>query len=225
VTRRHPIQHRRTLVIVAAAMLAGGLAAPAPARAEPTFAPTFAEALAALTVDEEARGGYDPDLFRHWTDEDGDSCSTPEEVLIAEAVMAPSVAEERCAITGGRWYSYYDDTYVDGADGLTVDHTVPFAEAWESGAEDWDAARREAYANDIGAVVAMTAVTAETHEAKADRDPAEWMPPAEAAACRYAYEWVSVKTRWRLSIDRAEAEALDAIVAGCPDAAVTVPAP
>ncbi|SDD54445.1 hypothetical protein SAMN05216270_10512 [Glycomyces harbinensis] len=102
---------------------------------------------------------------------------------------------------------------------------VPLAEAWDSGARGWDPGRREAYANDLGEGVALIAVTARSNRSKADQDPAEWMPPSASAACRYVYEWVSMKTRWGLSVDQVEADALEAIVAACPDAVVTAAAP
>jgi hypothetical protein len=35
------------------------------------------------------------DLFKHWIDEDEDPCSTRQEVLIAEAVMVPVVADAK----------------------------------------------------------------------------------------------------------------------------------
>lgn len=216
-TRPH---HR--LAAFAAAALCGMLALPAGATAAPTTGPTLTEALAELPIEEEVRDGYSRDLFPHWIDEDGDRCNTRAEVLIAEAVMAPAV-DDRCRITGGQWHSYYDDQYVDSARSLDIDHLVPLAEAWDSGAREWDADRRRAYANDLGHEIPLIAVTASSNRSKGDRDPAEWMPPSEAAACQYAYEWVSVKTRWGLSVDAAEAEALGAIVADCPTAIVTVP--
>ncbi|GHI50141.1 hypothetical protein ScoT_63150 [Streptomyces albidoflavus] len=47
----------------------------------------------------------------------------------AEAVTAPEVGP-RCAITGGTWFSYYDEATVS----LDIDHTVPLAEARDSDA-------------------------------------------------------------------------------------------
>jgi hypothetical protein len=211
----------RACALAAAAIAAGVLAAPGAASAEETTSPTLAEALAALPVTEEVRDGYDRKLFKHWVDEDKDGCNTRQEVLIAEAVMSPAV-DSSCKTTGGRWYSYYDDVYIDGASGLDIDHLVPLAESWDSGARDWDSAKRQAYANDLGENVPLIAVTAKSNRSKSDQDPAEWMPTDADASCRYAYEWVSVKTRWALSIDEAEADALEAIVADCPVAVVTI---
>jgi uncharacterized protein YbcC (UPF0753/DUF2309 family) len=99
---------------------------------------------------------------------------------------------------------------------------MPLAESWDSGARDWDAAKREAYANDLGEDVQLIAVTAKSNRSKSDQDPGTWMPTDADASCRYAYEWVSVKTRWGLSVDETEAAALEAVVADCPDATVTI---
>src|SRR5688500_19855525 len=86
-------------------------------------------AVAGMTVATEVRTGYDRDLFPHWIDADGDRCNTRYEVLIAEATTAPSVSSA-CALTGGRWYSWYDNaTWTLPAD-LDIDHFIPLAEAW-----------------------------------------------------------------------------------------------
>ena len=46
--------------------------------------------------------GYDRDLFCHWIDADGDGGDTRREVLIAEAVTAPTVGGD-CVLSGGVW--------------------------------------------------------------------------------------------------------------------------
>uniref|UniRef100_UPI0036F2F4DB GmrSD restriction endonuclease domain-containing protein n=1 Tax=Bacillus mycoides TaxID=1405 RepID=UPI0036F2F4DB len=73
---------------------------------------------------------------------------TRAEVLLAEAVTGPAMGPN-CVLTGGTWYSPYDDQYLDSAKKLDVDHLVPLAEAWDSGALAWTPAEREAYANDL----------------------------------------------------------------------------
>ncbi len=99
--------------------------------------------------------------------------------------------------------------------GLDIDHMVPLAEVWDSGASQWTAARREAYANDLGADRSLVAVTAKTNRSKADQDPATWLPPLADARCTYAADWISTKLRWALTIDRAERDALRRLAAGC----------
>ncbi|MEW2572996.1 hypothetical protein [Streptomyces sp. NPDC047070] len=78
---------------------------------------------------------------------------------------------------------------------------VPLAEAWDSGAHAWTAARREAYANDNDADRSLVAVTAVTDRAKADRHPANWTPPLADARCTYTAGWVATKLRWQLTVD------------------------
>ncbi|WP_185094815.1 hypothetical protein [Streptomyces sp. PanSC19] len=46
------------------------------------------------------------------------------------------------------------------------------------------------------------------------------MPPAPSARCRYAAEWTATKLRWGLSVDPAEADALQALAAECRGATV-----
>jgi hypothetical protein len=175
------------------------------------------DAVASLSVATESRDGYSRDKFRHWNagDDPADGCNTRAEVLIREAVTPPTVGPS-CRLTGGTWWSYYDATVVASASGLDIDHVVPLAEAWDSGASAWTAQRREAYGNDQGAEPSLVAVTARSNRSKADQDPAEWLPPAADVHCRYLAEWVGTKLRWALAVDEAELAALEGAASGCP---------
>jgi hypothetical protein len=187
----------------------------------------LSEAVSHLPVATESRDGYTRDAFRHWNtgDDPTDGCNTRAEVLLDEAVEPPTVGA-RCALSGGLWLSYYDQVWVMSASDLDIDHMVPLAEAWDSGASAWTAARREAYANDQGAATSLVAVTARSNRSKADQDPAQWLPPAAEVHCRYAAEWVGTKLRWALSADETEVAALAEVAAGCPEQTVTYePAP
>ncbi|MYW54259.1 DUF1524 domain-containing protein [Streptomyces sp. SID8376] len=182
----------------------------------------LAEAVNRLPVGAESRDGYDRDAFRHWNtgDDPSDGCNTRAEVLLDEAVEPPMVGP-RCRLSGGRWWSYYDQVWVTSASGLDIDHMVPLAESWDSGASAWTAQRREAYANDQGSATSLVAVTARSNRSKSDQDPAEWLPPAAEVHCRYVAEWVAAKLRWSLTADEAEVSALGETAAGCPDQSVT----
>ncbi|MGW7244581.1 HNH endonuclease family protein [Streptomyces sp. NPDC054804] len=179
------------------------------------------DALAALPVADESRAGYSRDKFRHWTDADKNGCNTRAEVLLEEAVTAPEVSA-KCALTGGSWYSPYDDRYLDSASKLDVDHLVPLAEAWDSGASAWTAKQREAYANDLDDPRALIAVSAASNRSKADKDPTGWLPPYAGYWCTYVTDWVADKTRYQLSIDPTEQTALTERLAACPDQPITV---
>ncbi|MBO3681684.1 HNH endonuclease family protein [Streptomyces sp. NEAU-YJ-81] len=206
--------------VVTAAALAGSVPA---ASADPgdTVTTTLRQAIADLSVADEDRTGYERSKFRHWVDEDGDQCNTRAEVLIAEATVPPTVGP-RCSISGGQWHSYYDDADQSVARALDIDHMVPLAEAWDSGASAWTPAERQAYANDLGDTRALVAVTARENRQKADQDPAEWLPSSPTARCRYVTDWTVVKTRWGLSVDLVEADALEQLAAECPDTEITI---
>jgi hypothetical protein len=112
--------------------------------------------------------------------------------------------------------------YIQGPSGLDIDHLVPLAEAWDSGASTWSAAEREAYANDLGDDRALIAVSAASNRSKADQDPTAWMPPAEGYRCQYATDWIADKLRWRLTADEAETTALTDILSRCSNVPVAV---
>lgn len=214
----------RLSVLAAATVLATtALAAPGAAAAPDAGTPfytTLHEAAGQLPVADEDRTGYQRTSFKHWVDADKDGCDARREVLIAEAVEPVQVGA-RCALSGGRWWSAYDNRYLDLATQLDVDHMVPLAEAWDSGASAWTAAERQAYANDLDDERLLIAVSAASNRSKADRDPAEWMPPYAEYACEYTANWIAMKMRWLLTVDPVEQQALADQAAACPDMEIT----
>ncbi|MEV1092207.1 HNH endonuclease family protein [Streptomyces microflavus] len=234
---------RRPLLPLAAALLALTLAACNPQTADddpkqpaaptpttsaaPTGAPggpgtgalSLTDAIAEMPKGEEKRDGYERDSFKHWIDEDQDGCPTRAEVLIEEATTKPEQGE-RCTLTGGVWTSSYDGVEVTDAKRLDIDHMVPLAEAWDSGAHAWSDKRRQAYANDLTAPRSLIAVTAKTNRSKGDKDPADWLPPAPDAHCTYAADWTGTKLRWQLNADDAERTALLDLAGRCPNTVV-----
>jgi hypothetical protein len=203
------------IAVTAAALLAFPLAA-APAAAHQARAESLplADAVQLLPTAAESRDGYQRSSFKHWVDADRDTCNTRAEVLIAESRVEPTI-EAGCKVVAGEWYSYYDGVTLTAPGGLDIDHMVPLAEAWDSGASGWTAARREAYANDLDADRSLVAVTARTNRSKSDQDPADWTPPLADARCTYATDWVATKLRWQLTTDDRERAALTELAAGC----------
>ncbi|PWS50499.1 HNH endonuclease [Streptomyces sp. FT05W] len=198
--------------LAAAALTLVPLLAAAPVQAAEVI--TLADGVRALPLAAESRTGYERSSFKHWVDADKDSCNTRMEVLIAESRITPTV-EAGCKVTAGSWYSYYDGLTLTAPGGLDIDHMVPLAEAWDSGASQWTPARREAYANDLGSDRSLVAVTAKTNRSKADQDPSTWLPPLADARCTYAADWVATKLRWGLTVDQPEADALTTLAESC----------
>ncbi|MEU5647196.1 GmrSD restriction endonuclease domain-containing protein [Streptomyces milbemycinicus] len=176
------------------------------------------EAIAQLKVADEDRTGYDRDreFGRGWIDADHNGCNTRAEVLLAEAVTPPTVTG-RCTLTGGTWYSWYDHQTVTATD---IDHVVPLAEAWDSGAKAWTHDKRVAYANYLDDPRHLEAVSQRSNRQKSDQDVAEWLPVA-SEQCKYISYWVPIKLTWDLSVDPTELQALNRLAAGCPDTPIT----
>ncbi|MGA9750110.1 MAG: HNH endonuclease family protein [Nocardioides sp.] len=208
---------RLSVLLLALACLAGW--SPPHAEAAETYSAPFLTAISELPVASEVRTGYDRDLFDHWIDADGDGCHTRNEVLIAEA-DDPVTVGSGCSLSGGRWFSYYDRVSWTATGDVDIDHMVPLAEAWDSGARSWSSPQRQAYANDLGDSRSLVGVTDNVNQSKGDQDPAEWMPQYDH--CRYLREYVAVKVRWRLSVDNTEKSAISSLASGCTNTTITV---
>ncbi|WP_217925021.1 HNH endonuclease family protein [Miltoncostaea oceani] len=149
--------------------------------------------------------GYDRDLFRHWSDPDGNGCDAREDTLRRDGrALKPPRA---CRPNTGRWRDPYSGELHTRARLLDVDHIVPLAEAWRSGAARWSAAKRERFANDPRNLLA---VDRGLNRSKGDKGPEAWLPPARNFHPTYAVRWVQIKKAYGLRISFSERSALRA---------------
>ncbi|MFF8843940.1 HNH endonuclease family protein [Streptomyces sp. NPDC015127] len=211
-------RHARRIAVLAAtsALAATGLLATAPAAQAapptPVSASTARSYLSQLTVSPEGSStGYSRDLFPHWITQSG-ACNTREVVLKRDG---SNVAQDSsCAAVSGSWYSPYDGATWYAASDVDIDHIVPLAEAWRSGANSWTTSKRQQFANDLTRPQ-LIAVTDNVNQSKGDQDPAEWLPSVTSYRCMYARMWVHTKYYWNLKVDSAEKSALQSILNGC----------
>ena len=204
-----------TLMITAVAMVTAWALSAGPALAYPPTPPsasTAATQLAGLTVKAEgSTSGYSRDLFPHWITQSG-TCDTRDEVLKRDGTGV--TVDSQCEPTAGRWYSVYDATWVEDDSSIDIDHIVPLAEAWKSGANAWSTSRRQQFANDLS-ISQLIAVSASSNRSKGDKDPSEWKPTNASVHCTYAREWIWVKHTYGLSLQSAEKTALQQMLAAC----------
>ena len=158
-----------------------------------------------------------------WIDTDGDGCNQRDDVLLRDAV--PGTARVKTSgscdhdVVAGTWIDPYTKTVhamtdmheLSQALAVQIDHVVPLAEAWASGADAWSLHRRELFANDLGELLA---VDGSTNESKGDGDPAAWRP-RKAYQCAYAEHWIAVKSKWDLGADTSEVNALHQMLGYC----------
>lgn len=189
----------------------------------------YLDQLATLQVAPEDTGAhYRREDWKHWSNQGG-SCDTREIVLNEQgehrtadgkiaggATFDPKTCEPYAG-HGNSWRSLYDDVTVTDPAKLDVDHIVPLEEMAHSGTRSWTAADREAYANDVAALIA---VTARSNRQKGSQDPATWLP-SEPFRCEYAAWWVQIKVTWSqrtghpVTVDPAEHDALAAVLSRC----------
>jgi len=165
-----------------------------------------------LFISSDQLDGYDRARFKLWVDADKNGCDTRAEVLIAEAIVKPKKAA-KCKLTGGKWLSSYDGIKYTNASKLDIDHLVPLAEAWRSGAWAWTDQQRMEYANDLEDEWALNAVTASVNRSKGDKDISQWLP--KKSVCTYLSGWVTIKAKFELTVDIAEAKVISKYYESC----------
>lgn len=167
--------------------------------------------LAELEVGEWAStADYSRDRFTHWLSVDG--CDVRQQVLARDGEGVEM--DEECRAVAGTWRSPYDGRTLTDPGEIDIDHVVPLANAWRTGADGWDDDRRAAFANDLERPQ-LRAVSAVSNRAKGDQDPSQWRPPERGYWCRYAHDWVTVKHHWRLRVTGPEQEALADMLDTC----------
>ncbi|MGY0231223.1 HNH endonuclease family protein [Longispora urticae] len=209
---------RGIALLVTAALLgacvqpATGTSSDKPSSNTPGKGATAKTQLAALkTAASRSMAGYSREKFPHWRAQGG-GCDTREFVLKREGTSVKT--DSACKVTGGSWTSPYDDAKHTVAIEMDIDHMVPLANAWRSGANDWTNEKRGDFANDLDRPQ-LFAVTASVNRAKGDQDPSTWKPPSRSYWCSYAESWINVKSHWQLTVTEAERTALTDMLGTC----------
>ncbi len=160
---------------------------------------------------------YDRDTYdgSGWPDADGDCQSDRHEILIEESLVEVTFDADGCRVETGLWLDPYDGTEYTSAEQVSIDHVIPLAAAHRAGAWQWDQPSRRAFAFDITFPATHAVVGSGVNQAKADRGPEDWRPPAEEVWCRYAVDWTAVKDRWSLAFTNAEVLALGEMLGTC----------
>ncbi|MFE7186924.1 GmrSD restriction endonuclease domain-containing protein [Streptomyces erythrochromogenes] len=197
----------------------------APPAGAPAGAPAAGDVLPGLVTTAEARtrlaalkvapvgtmAGYSRAKFTHWA-EQGNKCDTRETVLRRDGTDVTQDGE--CRAVSGTWKSLYDGVAVTDAGKMDIDHIVPLAEGWRSGASGWDAARRKAFANDL-THPQLLAVTASSNRSKGDQSPDLWQPPDRSSWCQYGRAWTTVKSVYELTVTEPEKKMLTTMLDTC----------
>jgi len=167
--------------------------------------------LGELTVaDARPMKGYSRNKFSHWRST-GKNCDVRDTVLERDG---KNIELSGCNVVGGTWVSVYDNKTLSEPLQVDIDHMVPLANAWRSGADEWNDKDRSDFANDLDRPQ-LFAVSASSNRSKGDQDPSQWKPANREYWCQYAGDWVAVKHHWKLSVTAAEKTALTGMLEDC----------
>ena len=213
-------------MLALSAVLAGGAKCEVDTAAAPSSAPSGPGSVGTSSVDSSeatqqlttlkvaangSMAGYSRERFPHWIGQGG-GCDTRDVVLKRDGQGVKATAD--CKITGGTWLSAYDGKSYTDPQQLDVDHMVPLAAAWRSGASKWTDEKRSQFANDLTRPQ-LLAVSASSNRSKGDQDPSQWKPPNHDYWCTYAQRWIAVKSYWQLTVTQAEVTALGDMLGTC----------
>jgi hypothetical protein len=152
-----------------------------------------------------------------WADVDRNGCDQRNDVLHRDLTdVQVREGTQDCVVIAG----VLDDPYTGAivpfvkadAAQVPIDHVVPLAAAWVQGAAQWPVEQREAFANDLGNLLATTRAE---NSSKGDSTAEEWVPQDATYGCSYATVVITVKDRYALAVTPAEAAALEDLLAGC----------
>ncbi|TFB90870.1 HNH endonuclease, partial [Cryobacterium algoricola] len=176
--------------------------------------------LATLAVKGKApKTGYDRvgDFGTAWLDVDRNGCDTRNDVLSRD--LTSVVKSGSCKVMTGTIVSPYTNATISFARGAStsalvqIDHVVPLANAWQTGAQQLSQAQRVSLANDP---LNLLAVDGRSNEQKSDGDTATWLPANKSYRCHYVARQISVKATYGLWVTQAERDAMTRILDTCP---------
>lgn len=150
-----------------------------------------------------------------------DGCDTRNDILgrdLNDVTFKPGT--DSCKVIAGR----LDDPYtglileftLSDPMAVQIDHIVALENAWTTGAQGWDKAKRTRFANDPAN---LRAVQGKVNASKGSADFATWQPPSKQFRCAYAASQVSVKATYGLWVTPPERVALHDTLTSCAEKA------
>jgi Protein of unknown function (DUF1524) len=146
-----------------------------------------------------------------WLDVDGDGCDQRSQVLARDLVNVQR-KPGRCAVTDGTLNDPYTGETITSVSKIQIDHVVPLAEMWRTGAANWTQEQRAQAANNLGNLVAVKGTT---NQQKGDKTPDLWLPPNAGYHCNYARIYVTTKLTYKFTVTVPERAALTKALGTC----------
>ncbi len=146
------------------------------------------------------------------------NCDMREQILNLDLTMATDKSATDCTVLSGTLQDPYTGKTIAFKRGpgtssfVQIDHIVAVSDAWDTGAQNLSAARREQFYNDP---LELLAVSGPANDAKSSSDAADWLPPNKPYECRYVARQIAIKLKYHLWVTLAERTAMQKILNSC----------
>lgn len=177
-------------------------------------------------------GGYDRErYFGGWASNGCGSATTRDTILARD--LKDAVKNPRCQVTSGTLSDPYTGRTIQFRRGrntssaVQIDHVVALLDAWESGARDWDQAKRVQYANSPDVLLASDGPAnmakgsgldvngTALYRSQNSGAPDVWMPDNKAYRCDYMAKRATIKSKWGLTMTPREKQQTVSVLSQC----------
>lgn len=177
-------------------------------------------------------GGYDRErYFGGWASNGCGSATTRDTILARD--LKGAVENPKCQVTSGTLSDPYTGRTIQFRRGrntssaVQIDHVVALLDAWESGARDWDQAKRVQYANSPDVLLASDGPAnmakgsgldvngTALYRSQNSGAPDVWMPDNKAYRCDYMAKRATIKSKWGLTMTPREKQQTVSVLSQC----------
>lgn len=177
-------------------------------------------------------GGYDREkYFGGWASNGCGSATTRDTILARD--LKGAVKNPKCQVTSGMLADPYTGRTIrfkrgrNTSSAVQIDHVVALLDAWESGARDWDQAKRVQYANSPDVLLAsdgpanmakgsgLDANGTALYRSQDSGAPDIWMPDNKAYRCDYMAKRATIKSKWGLTMTPREKQQTVSVLSQC----------
>lgn len=159
--------------------------------------------LASIPVKDSQRVPYNRDEWNHWI---GDRCNDTRQQVLKEQAVSYKLDAKGCKVESGEWLDPYTGKTLTNPSDLDIDHVYSLGAAAKNGANGWDAAKKEKFANDKSNLLA---VDDSANQSKSDRNPGSWWPDNKDYSCSFAQKYVDTAFKYELSFSESDVKALE----------------
>lgn len=177
-------------------------------------------------------GGYDRERYFGGWASNGCGAATTRDTILARDLKS-AVKNSKCQVTSGTLSDPYTGRTIQFRRGrntssaVQIDHVVALLDAWESGARDWDQAKRVEYANSPDVLLASDGPAnmakgsgldvngTSLYRSQNSGAPDIWMPDNKAYRCDYMAKRATIKSKWGLTMTPREKQQTVSVLSQC----------